>query len=174
MAFRKARPRPDWAARLELDRLTGRTTHGRLMALVSVIAAVAREKNLFVMEAMWTRFFPLMFRLRELLEAGVIGTCAEVARERHSETAFGVEAGCNHSRSRHGVAVARAERVLNESRKAVAVSVTVVPFGKVFVHGPALTPETGVEGGGVGIVGTGRAGVGSGGVGGIREGCGGQ
>jgi len=34
---------------------------------------VARENNLFLMEAMWTRFFPIMYRLRELLVGGVLG-----------------------------------------------------------------------------------------------------
>ncbi len=33
----------------------------------------ARENNIFLMEAMWTRFLPLMVRLRELLAQGVIG-----------------------------------------------------------------------------------------------------
>jgi len=35
---------------------------------------LAREKKLFLMEAMWTRFFPIHVRIRELLEEGVIGT----------------------------------------------------------------------------------------------------
>ncbi|NQS91267.1 MAG: Gfo/Idh/MocA family oxidoreductase [Chloroflexi bacterium] len=35
---------------------------------------LAREKNLFLMEAMWTRFFPIHVRIRELLSAGAIGT----------------------------------------------------------------------------------------------------
>ena len=34
---------------------------------------VAREKNLFLMEAMWTRYIPLVVKLRELLADGVIG-----------------------------------------------------------------------------------------------------
>jgi predicted dehydrogenase len=34
---------------------------------------VAREKKLFLMEAMWTRYIPLIVRLRELLADGVIG-----------------------------------------------------------------------------------------------------
>ena len=34
---------------------------------------LAREKKLFLMEAMWTRFFPLMVRVREMLAQGVIG-----------------------------------------------------------------------------------------------------
>ena len=33
----------------------------------------AREKQLFLMEAMWTRFFPLMGKLRALVEEGAIG-----------------------------------------------------------------------------------------------------
>ena len=37
------------------------------------LVRLARERKLFLMEAMWTRFFPLMFRLRELLHDGVIG-----------------------------------------------------------------------------------------------------
>jgi len=35
--------------------------------------ALAREKQLFLMEAMWTRFFPIHVRIRELLSAGAIG-----------------------------------------------------------------------------------------------------
>jgi len=33
----------------------------------------ARERRLFVMEAMWTRFFPLMTQVREWLKEGLIG-----------------------------------------------------------------------------------------------------
>jgi predicted dehydrogenase len=33
----------------------------------------ARQRNLFLMEGMWTRFFPIMHRLRELLADRVIG-----------------------------------------------------------------------------------------------------
>lgn len=33
----------------------------------------ARAKNLLVMEAMWTRFLPMMIRLKEMLAQGVIG-----------------------------------------------------------------------------------------------------
>jgi len=33
----------------------------------------ARERRLFLMEAMWSRFFPIMFKVRELLRGGVIG-----------------------------------------------------------------------------------------------------
>src|SRR5258708_32154904 len=34
----------------------------------------AKSKRLFIMEAMWTRFFPLMGTVRKLLKAGEIGT----------------------------------------------------------------------------------------------------
>jgi predicted dehydrogenase len=37
------------------------------------VIATARVKNLFLMEGMWTRFFPLMYRVRELLREGAIG-----------------------------------------------------------------------------------------------------
>ncbi len=36
--------------------------------------ALAREKNLFLMEAMWTRYFPIHIKIRELLAEGAIGT----------------------------------------------------------------------------------------------------
>ena len=34
---------------------------------------LARQKNLFLMEAMWTRFFPIHVQIRKLLAAGAIG-----------------------------------------------------------------------------------------------------
>lgn len=51
------------------------------------VIAKAREKNLFLMEAMWTRFFPLMYRLREMLAKGVIG------EPRMLQADFGFRAG---------------------------------------------------------------------------------
>jgi predicted dehydrogenase len=39
---------------------------------VSIID-LAREKNLFLMEAMWTRFFPIHVRIREILAEGLLG-----------------------------------------------------------------------------------------------------
>ena len=35
--------------------------------------ALAREKNLFLMDAIWTRYFPVMVKLRELIADGAIG-----------------------------------------------------------------------------------------------------
>jgi dihydrodiol dehydrogenase / D-xylose 1-dehydrogenase (NADP) len=37
------------------------------------VVAMARERHLFLMEAMWTRFLPVLGRVRELLTDGVIG-----------------------------------------------------------------------------------------------------
>lgn len=37
------------------------------------LVGLAREKGLFLMEGMWTRFFPLMGRVRDLLSDGTIG-----------------------------------------------------------------------------------------------------
>jgi predicted dehydrogenase len=37
------------------------------------VVRVAREKKLFLMEAMWTRFFPVMVKVRELIKGGAIG-----------------------------------------------------------------------------------------------------
>jgi len=34
---------------------------------------LAREQNLFLMEAMWTRFFPIQVKVREILAAGLLG-----------------------------------------------------------------------------------------------------
>ena len=39
----------------------------------SELVAIAREKGLFLMEAMWTRYLPSIIHLKSLLSAGVIG-----------------------------------------------------------------------------------------------------
>jgi predicted dehydrogenase len=37
------------------------------------LVATAKAKNLFLMEAVWTRFFPLSIKIRELITSGAIG-----------------------------------------------------------------------------------------------------
>ncbi|KAL2205392.1 NADP:D-xylose dehydrogenase [Sarocladium strictum] len=37
------------------------------------LVQTAKEKNLFLMEAVWTRFFPLSIKIRELITSGAIG-----------------------------------------------------------------------------------------------------
>lgn len=37
------------------------------------LVATAKAKNLFFMEAVWTRYFPLSIKIRELISSGAIG-----------------------------------------------------------------------------------------------------
>ena len=53
----------------------------------SRMAKLAREKNLFLMEAMWTRFFPVMIKVIEWLKDGKIG------QPKHINANFGIESG---------------------------------------------------------------------------------
>lgn len=55
------------------------------------LVAAARAKGLFLMEAMWSRYFPLTYRLRELLREGAIGRPWMVQAD------FGFQAGFNPS-----------------------------------------------------------------------------
>ena len=48
------------------------------LADAETLVAMARERDLFLMEAMWTRFNPLVSRLRELVGDGAIGTVRQV------------------------------------------------------------------------------------------------
>jgi predicted dehydrogenase len=43
--------------------------------------AVAREKNVFFMEAVWTRFFPLSIEVRQLIKDGAIGEVLRVSAD---------------------------------------------------------------------------------------------
>ncbi|MDQ4075688.1 MAG: Gfo/Idh/MocA family oxidoreductase [Chloroflexota bacterium] len=52
---------------------------------------LAREKQVFLMEAMWTRFLPLFVRLRELLEEGVLGEVRMVLADFGFRTEFDPE-----------------------------------------------------------------------------------
>ncbi len=48
------------------------------------VFSIAKKKNLFVMEAMWTRFLPLMKTIRELINNGEIGELKAI----HSDFCF--------------------------------------------------------------------------------------
>lgn len=50
------------------------------------LVAKAREKNLFFMEAVWTRYFPLSIKIRELITSGEIGTVYRVTADNSFNT----------------------------------------------------------------------------------------
>ncbi|KAL1894557.1 D-xylose 1-dehydrogenase (NADP(+)) [Sporothrix stenoceras] len=50
-------------------------------AQVRKLVATARAKNLFLMEAVWTRYFPLSIQVRELVKSGAIGTVYRVVAD---------------------------------------------------------------------------------------------
>ena len=52
------------------------------------LVAAAKERDLFLMEGMWTRFFPVVRRARALIEAGEIGAIKAV----HADFGFVLDA----------------------------------------------------------------------------------
>ncbi|KAL4912177.1 hypothetical protein BDW62DRAFT_31362 [Aspergillus aurantiobrunneus] len=46
-----------------------------------ILVETARKKNLFLMEAVWTRYFPLSIEVRDLIKAGVIGEVLRVSAD---------------------------------------------------------------------------------------------
>ena len=59
------------------------------------LVEVAKEKGLFLMEAVWTRHFPLSIQIRGLIEKGEIGsvyrTFADLSMAKDVEGEFGTE-----------------------------------------------------------------------------------
>jgi predicted dehydrogenase len=56
------------------------------------VIALAREKKLFLMEAMWTRFMPALAEVRRLIASGVIGTVHQV----HADFGFAATQDPDH------------------------------------------------------------------------------
>jgi predicted dehydrogenase len=56
------------------------------------LVALARAKNLFLMEAMWTRFMPALAEVRRIVDSGEIGPVHQV----NAELGFKSEAGPEH------------------------------------------------------------------------------
>ncbi|KAJ5199574.1 hypothetical protein N7491_009629 [Penicillium cf. griseofulvum] len=54
-------------------------------AQTKILVEIARKKNLFLMEAVWTRYFPLSIQIRELIQKGEIGEVLRVV----ADTSFG-------------------------------------------------------------------------------------
>jgi predicted dehydrogenase len=51
---------------------------GLNLAEVEQVVRVARERKVYLMEALWTRFLPSTLKLKEMIDAGVIGTIESV------------------------------------------------------------------------------------------------
>jgi len=47
-------------------------------AQTKILCETAKKKNLFLMEAVWTRYFPLSIQVRELIQKGEIGEVLRV------------------------------------------------------------------------------------------------
>lgn len=50
-------------------------------AQAKILCELARAKNLFLMEAVWTRYFPLSIQVRELIQKGEIGEVLRVTTD---------------------------------------------------------------------------------------------
>ncbi|BCS24795.1 Gfo/Idh/MocA family protein [Aspergillus puulaauensis] len=46
-----------------------------------ILVETARKKNLFLMEAVWTRYFPLSIEIRDLIKAGAVGEVLRVSAD---------------------------------------------------------------------------------------------
>ena len=56
------------------------------------LVALARANNLFLMEAMWTRFLPALAEVRRIVDSGEIGT----VRQLHADLGFKADVGPEH------------------------------------------------------------------------------
>ena len=50
-------------------------------AQTKILCETAKKKNLFLMEAVWTRYFPLSIQVRDLIKDGAIGEVLRVAAD---------------------------------------------------------------------------------------------
>lgn len=55
------------------------------------VVALARRKNLFLMEAMWTRFMPAIAEVRRIIDSGEIGSVHQVVADFGFKADFGPE-----------------------------------------------------------------------------------
>lgn len=55
------------------------------------LVQLARDKNLFLMEAMWTRFLPALAEVRRIVDSGEIGTVRQVNADLGFKAEFGPE-----------------------------------------------------------------------------------
>ncbi|MFN8515251.1 MAG: Gfo/Idh/MocA family oxidoreductase [Chloroflexia bacterium] len=64
----------------------------------------ARARGLFLMEAMWSRFYPAFFTLRELLAAGAIGEVRMLTADLGFRSNFNPQGACLTGARRRGAA----------------------------------------------------------------------
>lgn len=55
-------------------------------AQAKVLYKTAKEKNLFLLDAVWTRYFPLSFQVRESIQRGEVGEVLRII----ADTSFGI------------------------------------------------------------------------------------
>lgn len=79
---------------------------------VGTLAAIAREKSVYLMEALWTRFLPSTLKLKELIDAGAIGDIQSV-RSDFGFRATDLDAVLPHSAPAAAPALLERNRVLN-------------------------------------------------------------
>jgi predicted dehydrogenase len=98
---------------------------------------LARDNNLFLMEGMWTRFFPLMVRLRALISEGVIGEPRMLTAD------FGIREELNPSGRKFNLALGGGALL---DVGVYCVSLACMMFGKPQeVTGCAYLGQTGVD-----------------------------
>lgn len=84
---------------------------GLNLAEVEAVVAVAREKQVYLMEALWTRFLPCTLKLKEMIDEGVIGT-VESIRSDFGFRAKDLETALENSSTAPAAAPSR-NRILN-------------------------------------------------------------
>jgi predicted dehydrogenase len=101
------------------------------------VVALARQKQVFLMEAMWTRFVPLMVKLRELLAQGVLGEVRHLMADLGSEVAFDPQGRVYNEQLGGGAVLQKGVYLLSLASMVLGSPSTVKSF--------SIAAETGVD-----------------------------